>query len=433
MPALTKPESESIVLAQCALYPERLYGASALLRPEDFSLSSNRLIFSKMQEMSATGAPVDVTTLTEALIKSRELEAVGGAQYLMQVLGYENAVGDLEYHAKVLLDCSRRRKIRLTCERGAAATEDVGQETTDCYALIQQGLLEIEASSSRTPAKRLKEFMPDVVRELEIQASQDGLVGLPTGISELDGLTGGIRAGQLWVIGALPGRGKTAIATQILLANGTAGNSAVAFSLEMAQGEIGKRILAAHSTVPASKIHNPRFLGKEGWAALTTALGQIVEYPIWIDDSPSLSIHELLARARLYVKRHGAKLVIVDYLRLVTAPGGDIRERVGYVADALRQFAKSERVAVVLLSQLRRPEGGLNARPSMIELKESGDIEAHAHVVLLLFAPVAADGRPTGDDEIIVGKNRHGAIGSLPVYFDVRKLQFFERRTKGDS
>ncbi len=122
------------------------------------------------------------------------------------------------------------------------------------------------------------------------------------------------------------------------------------------------------------------------------------------------------------------KLIVVDYLRLVDAPGRELRDRVGYVANALRQLAKSERVGVVLLSQLRRPEGGINARPTMLDLKESGDIEAHSHVVLLPYLPVTNDGRPTLEDELlIIGKNRNGGVGSLPVYFDEKRLQFFDR------
>ena len=123
------------------------------------------------------------------------------------------------------------------------------------------------------------------------------------------------------------------------------------------------------------------------------------------------------------------KLIVVDYLRLVDAPGRELRERVGYVADALRRLAKSEHVGVVLLSQLKRPEGGINERPTMLHLKESGDIEAHSHVVLLPYLPVADDGRAIPQDGLlIIGKNRSGAIGSLPVYFDEKRLQFLPRR-----
>jgi replicative DNA helicase len=274
----------------------------------------------------------------------------------------------------------------------------------------------------------LKAIMPDVLRELEVQANNQGLVGLRTGLGSLDVLTGGIRPGELWTIGALPGRGKTALGVQILLANGKQGMPCCAFSLEMQALEIGRRFIAAESSIPAINLRNPQTIRKERWMQMAESAAEIAQMPIYVDDRSTLKVHELLASARLYIRRHGVKLIVVDYLRLVEAPGRDIRERVGYVADSLRQLAKTERIAVVLLSQLRRPDGGINSRPSMLDLKESGDVEAHSHVVLLPYLPVAEDGKPIPEDQLlIIGKNRNGGIGSLPVYFDEKRLQFVER------
>jgi replicative DNA helicase len=167
---------------------------------------------------------------------------------------------------------------------------------------------------------------------------------------------------------------------------------------------------------------------------LAQTAAAVAECPIYVDDRPSLKIQELLASARLFIRRHGIKLILVDYLRLVDAPGRELRDRVGYVANSLRQLAKSERVGVVLLSQLRRPEGGINARPSMLDLKESGDIEAHSHVVLLPYLPVTEDGRPIPNEQmLVIGKNRNGGVGSLPVYFDEKRLQFFDRTDCGGN
>ena len=161
---------------------------------------------------------------------------------------------------------------------------------------------------------------------------------------------------------------------------------------------------------------------------LGEAAASIAEWPIYVDDRSTLKISELVASARLYIRHHGVRLFVVDYLRLVEGPGRDLRERISYVADSLRQLAKTERIGVVLLSQLRRPESGINSRPSMLDLKESGDIEAHSHVVLLPYLPVADDGKPVPEEQLlIIGKNRNGGIGSLPVYFDEKRLQFVPR------
>ena len=309
-----------------------------------------------------------------------------------------------------------------------AATEDATVSTDECLQLVQESLLQIEAASGKTTVHHVKEFMPEVLRELETQAQNQGLVGMTTGIHSLDLVTGGIRRGELWTIGALPGKGKTALGVQVALANGTAGTPIYAFSLEMQDLEIGKRFLAAKSSVPAVQIRNPQTIRPDRWADLLQAAADISECPIYVDARGSIKIQELLASARLYIRRHGVKLIVVDYLRLVDAPGRDLRERVSYVANALRQLAKTERVGVVLLSQLRRPEGGINSRPTMLDLKESGDIEAHSHVVLLPYLPVGDDGKPIPHEELlIIGKNRNGGVGSLPVYFDERRLQFLDR------
>jgi replicative DNA helicase len=189
-------------------------------------------------------------------------------------------------------------------------------------------------------------------------------------------------------------------------------------------------LCSAKSTLTATQLSNPQRMRRDLWPELASAAADLAEHPIWIDDSPSLTASQLLARARLYIRRHGVKLIVVDYLRLVDAPGRDLRERVSYVANTLRQLAKTENIAVVLLSQLRRPEGGMNARPSMLDLKESGDIEAHSHVVLLPYLPVGDDGGPMPEEQLlIIGKNRNGSIGSLPVYFDEKRLQFVDRST----
>jgi replicative DNA helicase len=156
------------------------------------------------------------------------------------------------------------------------------------------------------------------------QAANQGLIGMPTGLQSLDLATGGIRPGELWTIGALPGKGKTALGVQVLLANGAAGVPCVAFSLEMQTLEIGKRFLAAKSAVPAMQVRNPQTIRNERWTELLEAAAKVAECPIYVDDRSTLRIQELLASARLYIRRYGVKLIVVDYLRLVESPGRDL-------------------------------------------------------------------------------------------------------------
>lgn len=434
MEALTHTDAEKTVLGCCLLSPESLYRVLPLLAAQDFSTDAHRQIFHVISGLAEDGKPVDVMTVSDALITRGRLDAVGGVGFLASLSDNVTSelarVTNVEYYTRLIIDKGRRRQARAAGQCLVNATDDIAVSTDDCIARVQESLLEIEAASGKTSARHIKEFMPEVLREIEAQAQNRGLVGLPTGIDSLDLATGGIRAGELWVIGALPGRGKTALGVQIVLANGEAGTPTYVFSLEMQDLEIGKRFLAAKSAVSATQIRNPRTIKPDRWRDLATAAAELVAWPVYVDSRPSLKIEQLLASARLFIRRHGVKLIIVDYLRLIEAPGRDLRERVGNIVDALRQLAKNERIGVVLLSQLRRPEGGINSRPSMVDLKESGDIEAHSHVVLLPYLPVGEDGTPLPEEQLlIIGKNRNGAIGSLPTYFDERRLQFRERDT----
>jgi replicative DNA helicase len=431
-PALVNLEAERTVLGCVLLDCSCLYRVLPLLQPQDFSLDSHRRIYHAITELAETGKPVDDLSLTNVLIEKGQLESVGGVGYLSalsdNVTSEVARTAHIEHYVDTILDKSRRRRALAAANALTAATEDPGISTDECLQQIQESLLTIEAASGKTTARHVQEFMPEVLQELETQAANKGLVGMTTGLQQLDLVTGGIRPGELWTVGALPGKGKTAWGVQIALANGSAGIPTLAFSLEMQDLEIGKRFLAAQSSIPAMQIRNPQMIAKERWLGLLETAAEITTYPIYVDARPSLKIQELLATARLYVRRHGVQLITVDYLRLVDAPGRELRDRVGNVANALRQLAKSERIGVVLLSQLRRPDGGINAKPSMLELKESGDIEAHSHVVLLPYLPVGEDGRPIPEDQfLIIGKNRNGGLGSLPVYFDEKRLQFCER------
>jgi len=319
----------------------------------------------------------------------------------------------VERAAREIVDKAARRYGRNVAVAYISQLEDPTISTEAFLDAMQQSILTVQAGiAGRTSAKHVKDVLKNTLYELEAQAKNQGLIGRPTGLQRLDKATGGIRDCELFSIAARSGRGKTALGVQILLANGRAGIPACAFSIEMQETEIGKRILAARSgKVPAIQLRNPQSIANDGWRDLAQTSGEVSEWPIWIDDSASLTLAQLIAKATLYVKRHGIRTFIVDYVRLVTkAPGRELCERIANIADALRQFAKREHVAVVLLSQLRKASKGYeNDPPTTADIKETGDIESHLHVVLLIHLPVAEDQSidPEGQ-RLILGKNRKG-------------------------
>ena len=291
MEALTHIEAEKTMLGCVLLDPGCLYRVLPLVKAQDFFSDSHRRIYHAVAELAEAGKPVDDMTVTDALIAKGQLESVGGVGYIAtlsnNVTSEMARIANVEHYAELVLDKSRRRQARAAGQCLVNATDDLSIPTGDCVQRVQESLLEIEAASGRTTARHVKEFMPEVLRELETQSQNQGLVGMTTGIPSLDLTTGGIRPGELWTIGALPGKGKTALGIQIVLASGDAGTPTYAFSLEMQALEIGKRFLAAKSSLPAIQIRNPQAIKNDRWPELLRAAGEIAECPIYVDDRPS--------------------------------------------------------------------------------------------------------------------------------------------------
>ncbi|MCU1303276.1 MAG: putative Replicative helicase [Candidatus Sulfotelmatobacter sp.] len=423
-------EVERSILGAILLDNSAYSEAAEHLRVEDFSLDAHRRIYGRMVELAQSSRPIDLVLLVEELERHKDLEAIGGAEYVAGLLDGVPDRPSIAHYVRIVKEKGQLRGLIFAAQVAIAQALD-GETPSEIAGGLLQTVLDVEAQAQMNHALTGRDFMPEVLRELELQAQAGGLVGSPTGLDPLDTVTGGLRKGELIVIGALPGAGKTALACQIVAANAEAGNAVGVFSLEMSRWDLGKRFLSAVTAVSASKIRHPSHIKKDEWSELATGAAVIAEWPVWFDDSGTISVPELLARARLFITRMKAKLIVVDYLQLVRADARDIRERVGKVADALRQLAKAERIPVVLLSQLRRPQN-VNDAPTIIDLKESGDIEAHAHVVLLLHVPIAEDGKTKGEDTIIVAKNRNGAKGPVTVTFSPHKLRFYPRTAERD-
>ena len=436
--ALVNDAAERTVLAVALVDQDRLHIILPRLQASDFSTSAYRLTYAAIVRLAEKGKAVEVMTVSTDLAERNELQKVGGVAFLSGLTeGITSGLArsmNVEQYIEFVEDKSRRRQARAAAEALIARAEDPSVATDECLRALGETLLELEGASSRTEARPMKDVMRDTLAELDRQAATEGLAGFRTGLPSLDLATGGLRPGELWTLGALPGRGKTAFVAELLQANAEAGEPVCMFSLEMQDVEVAKRLIAAQANIPAFKLRNPRSIGKDAWLKLTRAAGELAELPFYIDPSPSLKLQELIARMRLYVRRHKTRLFVVDYNKFVEGKGRDVRERFGAVADGLRVLAKQESVAVLLLSQLRRPDGGVNARPDMLQLKETGDLEAHSHCVLLIFMPTAEDGNLlVNSAEIIIGKNRYGCPGALPVYYDTKSLRFYDRRANEDA
>jgi replicative DNA helicase len=418
------PDAEKAILGAVILNNELAYQALTILRNEHFYLDAHRRIFRCIEEMSDTGKPIDTLTLTDELGRSRELESVGGVAYLSTLTERVPRRTAIDHYLKIVRDKAMLRSVIHAAAGMSAQALEETDTAEEVVSAAECSLSELRADRAQHAEAHISTFIMQAAERLH-QPLERNLVGHTTGLSSLDRATTGIRNGELWIVGALPGRGKTAFGMQVAAANAQKGIPTLFFSLEMDRDQLSDRLLAAESGVEAKKIRK-RILDANEKRLIREAADRMQSWSLYIDDSADLTDRELMARAKLGIRRYNVELIVVDYLRLVKCRGKELREQVGEAANTLRKLAKQEGVAVVALSQLRRPQN-INDRPSMIDLKESGDVEAHAHTVILLYQPIDGEGSFTHADELIIGKQRNGPIGTELVRFDKNSLQFTER------
>jgi replicative DNA helicase len=423
-------DAEKSVLGGILLENGLIHEAGAVLAPDDFYLQSHRKIYTAMLGLAASGKPIELVSLGEEL--GSDKDSVGGMSYLSSLTDGVPRRQVIDHYYSLIREKSNLRRLANIGQQITALAIEQEETSESLCGRAQELILSVSGEATQQHAKPAKDFMLRTLSEMERQSQVDGLLGMSTGISGLDEVTSGIREGEMWVIGAMPGRGKTAVGIQIAGTCASQGFPTLIFELEMTDTQVGRRLLANHTELGANKIRNPNYINDGRWRELVAGVEKIAEWPIFVDDASELNTRQLASRARLYIRRHKVRLIVVDYLMLVDDPEErEARHRARKIANTLRRVAKDETkagnpVSVVLLSQVRRPQD-INDKPSMIQLKESGDIEAAAHVVLLLYMPLDEEDRPTGMDEIIVGKNREGFLGSIPVVYSKEKLTFMDR------
>ena len=412
--------AERAVLGSCLLDRTAVYRILPIVEAQAFHLESHRHIFRAVEKLAEQGTVVDTLTVASALATSNKLVAIGGTAFLADLTS--GAVAhNIELHAMQIADAYRRRQARAVGERLLAQCDDPTVSTEDCLSVADENLLTIAGEAQKCSAKPISKLLVPTVDAMLTSAAGDVI---PTGILTLDHHTaGGIRAGELWCLAGRTGAGKTSAAVQILHHACKQCVPTLFFTLEMSAEEIIKRLLSLESGIDNWRIRQQAVKAEE----LTPAMARLAELPLLLDDSASLTLGELTARVRLHVRRDKIALVVVDYLRLLRSPGPNLREQVSNAADGLRRLAKTENIAVLMLSQLRRPESASGlSRPELMQLKESGDVENHCHTVLLVHQPYDQNG-PTREDELIIAKQRHGKIGPILMRFNPRLLKYEER------
>jgi replicative DNA helicase len=428
--ALFAPDAERTTLGAILESNEHMAEAIARVRPEDFATERERIIFAHCCELWESSRPIDEMTLAHAMTAPGDLQKAGGVAYLAELADLPRRSSIAPY-VDLILDCAKRRKLVALGELIQVRARD--RAATDYLGDVRDQLLSLEASYEKPSIQHVGQFSDSALLELDTERKREReLPGLTFTIRGLDVATTGIRDGQLVILGGRSGEGKSALAMQIALKNAIDGVPVGIFSLELGRSEILHRMWAQMGNfnfhnVAFPKIREPKSLSDSDWQELAMLANTVGNFPIYIDDTNSLSIRQLIARAQLMVRRYRIGLIVVDYLQIIDAPGDNERERLTKISNGLRALAK-EGVPVLALSQLSRPSDRRkqDERPTKYSLKESGSLEADAHVVLLIYRPSDQDGSPSAEGEVLIAKQRSGPTGSQPVKFDENLLVFTE-------
>jgi replicative DNA helicase len=425
-------EAEQSVLGGMLLSKDAIADVVEALRGGDFYKPAHQTIYEAILDLYGRGEPADAITLSAELTKRGELGRVGGAPYLHTLISSVPTAANAGYYARIV---SERAILRRLVEAGTRITQMGYADTGEVDEVVDRAQAEIYAVTERRSSEDyapLAEIMEGTLDEIEAIGSRGGtMVGVPTGFTDLDGLTNGLHPGQLVVVAARPGLGKSTLALDFARAASIkSGLTSVIFSLEMTRNEITMRLLSAEARVG---LHHMRTgsLGDDDWTKLARKMSEVASAPLFIDDSPNMTMMEIRAKCRRLKQRHDLKLVVVDYLQLMSS-GKRVESRQQEVAEfsrALKLLAKELEVPVVALSQLNRgPEQRTDKKPMLSDLRESGSIEQDSDMVILLHREDAYERESprAGEADFIVAKHRNGPTATITVAFQGHYSRFVD-------
>ena len=438
-------DAERAVLAAMILSPDVLEELLTLdLDPEDFYRPTHQKIFRAIVDLYTRSIPIDQLSVADHLQSKGELEGVGGTPYIIELANNSFALANWRHHVEIVARTALLRNLIAASTQITALAYNAPDDADAVVEDAERLLLDVTDKQVSKGFVKMNQLMIESFNNLSTLAQNEGqIIGVPTGFTDLDKKLAGLRGGSLIVLAARPGIGKTSFALNIGVNAAKAGVSVAIFSLEMASAEIIPRILASEARVPLQLMRNGR-LKETDWTAITAAGDQLSRLDMWIDDTPSLSILEMKAKARRQLHgRQGNGLIILDYLQLMQPQGRRTENRqveIAEISRGLKIIAKELDVPVIALSQLSRAvEMRTKHRPILSDLRESGAIEQDADIVMFLDRPQMSEeldgangGAERGVTNLIIAKNRNGATGDIPLYF-FETITRFGDGVRGDS
>ncbi len=424
---------EEAVLGALLVDKEALISVVDILKKECFYPEKNQKIYNAILILFNNSEPVDLVTVVNQLRVNGDLEFIGGSFYLVTLTSKVVNSTNIEYHCRLLVQMAVKRELISLATELEKQAYDYGTDVFELLDSSSQKIFDISESNFKKSVSDVSGLLKVALEELEERSKlKDGLTGVPTGFSDLDRVTSGWQKSDLIIMAARPGMGKTAFVLSALRnAAVTFKNPVVIFSLEMSAGQMVNRLISSETEIESETIKKGN-LSQIQWSHLHSKIRDLNAAPIFIDDTPGLSILELRAKSRRLVKQHDIKLIIIDYLQLMTTDAsksgpGNREQEISSISRSLKNLAKELNIPVIALSQLSRAvetRGG-DKRPLLSDLRESGAIEQDADIVSFIYRPeyykmdtYPTDGYPAKDTaEIIIAKHRNGSLGEVRLKF----------------
>jgi replicative DNA helicase len=423
---------EQVVLGAMMIDKKGVDEVIDILSPLAFYKESHRYIFESVFKLFENSEPIDLLTVSSQLRKDGKLDMVGGDFYLISLTQKVSSSAHIEFHARIILQkFIQRSLIKISNE----IIEEAYDETKDVFDLLDNAeakLYEVTQGNVKKSTETAQSLVIQAKKKIEEISNKEGLSGIPSGFTKLDRLTSGWQPSDLIIVAARPGMGKTALTLTMARNIAVDQNIPVAFfSLEMSSVQLITRLISSETGLSSEKLRTGK-LEKHEWEQLNVKVKSLEKAPLFIDDTPSLSIFDLRAKARRLASQYGIKMIVIDYLQLMTAggsqKGGNREQEISMISRNLKALAKELNVPVIALSQLSRAvetRGG-SKRPLLSDLRESGAIEQDADIVAFIYRPEYykieewddEDRSPTeGQGEFIVAKHRNGGLDNIRLKF----------------
>lgn len=423
-------EAEESVLGGILLDNDAINAALEKLRPFDFYRAAHQAIYEAMVTLSDKREPIDVVTLSQQLRSMNALDEVGGLEYLSRLTSVVPSSANVGYYAKLVKEMSLRRRVIHEASEVINAAFDTEGEVEEFIDVAEQKILSVAEYRINPSFHRVSDIVQDSIKLIEkLYDQKEPVTGTPTGFDDLNKMTAGFQPSDLIIVAARPSMGKTALALNFGQFVGIHERKPVAvFSLEMSKEQLVLRMLCSEARVDSSKVRTGQ-LGERDFPRLVDAASRIAEAPIFIDDTPAVTVAEVKAKARRLHREHPLSLILVDYLQLMRSPAySNSREQeISDISRSLKALAKELQVPVIALSQLNRSlESRQDKRPMMSDLRESGAIEQDADLIMFIYRDEVYNSATNdkGIAELLISKQRTGPTGVVKLAFLAEYTRF---------